>query len=778
MITVVLAGFIAAIAAPFIHRANPRISGYILTMVPLLIFAYLTTFIEPLTNGEVISRHYMWFPELDVHIGFLIDGLGLVFALIVSGIGALIVFYGSSYLQGHSKQGRFYSYLLFFMASMLGVVLSDNLITIFIFWELTSISSYLLIGFNHESEKSRNAALQALLVTGGGGLALLTGMIIMGLAGGSFTISELLSQGEAIVAHELYIVLLVLIFWGTFAKSAQFPFHFWLPNAMEAPTPVSAYLHSATMVKAGVYLLARLNPIIGGTEVWQITLMGFGGFTMVLGAVQALGQTDLKRVLAYTTVSALGILVFLIGIGTQLAILAAVTFLVVHAMYKGSLFLVAGAIDHETGTRDVRMLGGLRKKLPFITIAALLAAFSYAGLPPFFGFIGKELIYESTLHSAWVPLFITSTIVLVNMLLVATAIIVGVKPFFGPLRETPKHPHPAPFRLWLPPVLLASLGLIFGVFPALVSEHIVAPAAGSVLNKAYAANLHLWHGPTLSLLLSGVTLVGGIFFFYQRRIGRRLDNYLMLHTEYRMESVYNNVINGMLKFAGWQTDFLQNGYLRHYILWIISTLLALGVLALVLFVDLGAIRFTLHNIYTYEILIVVVVLLAAIFAVRSKSVLGSVASLGITGYGIALLFVFYGAPDLALTQFSIETLTVILLVLVVYKIPSFANYSSKNTKRRDALISIATGSFITVLLLVLMSSEPSKSISQYYLDYSYLLAHGRNIVNVILVDFRALDTMGEITVLAIAAVGVITLLKLRMGKEKKDAAALRQKKPG
>lgn len=776
MIAALLAGFVAAIAAPFIHRATPRYAGYLLTLIPVLIFAYLASYIPAIANGEIISNHYVWFPELDIHIGFLIDGLSLVFALIVSGIGALIVFYGSSYLEGHHKQGRFYSYLFFFMASMLGVVLSDNLITIFIFWELTSISSYLLIGFNHESEKSRNAALQALLVTGGGGLALLTGMIVMGLAGGSFTISELLTQSAAIHAHELYIPLLVLIFWGAFAKSAQFPFHFWLPNAMEAPTPVSAYLHSATMVKAGIYLLARLAPIVGGTDVWKYSLIAFGGFTMVLGAVQALGQTDLKRVLAYTTVSALGILVLLIGIGTQMAITAAITFLVVHAMYKGALFLVAGAIDHETGTRDVRILGGLGKKMPYITIAALLAALSYAGIPPLFGFIGKELIYESTLHAGWMPILLTAVAVLVNMLLVATAIIVGVKPFFGPLKETPKHPHPAPLRLWLPPVILAVLGLVFGLFPGLVSETIIGPAANSSMNLAFLADLHLWHGFTLSLLLSGITLIGGILFYYGRRIGRRLDNYLMLHTEYKMESVYNNVIENMLKFAGWQTNFLQNGYLRHYLLWVVSTFLALGVLALVLFVDLSLISLHIHHIYVYEILIVVVILLAAIFAVRSKSVLGAVASIGITGYGVALIFVFYGAPDLALTQFSIETLTVILLVLVVYKIPRFANYSSKSTKTRDAIISIATGSFITIVLLVLLGAEQPETISQYFLDNSYLLAHGRNVVNVILVDFRALDTMGEITVLAIAAVGVITLLKLRLGKEKKDALSLKSKK--
>jgi len=766
MIAAILAGFIAAIAAPFIHRANPKYSGYILTLVPLAIFAYLFTLIPDVTTGEVHSRHYRWFPDLDVHIGFLVDGLSLKFGLIISGIGALVVFYASSYLNGHRKQGRFYSYLFFFMASMLGVVLSDNLITIFIFWELTSISSYLLIGFNHESERSRNAALQALLVTGGGGLALLTGMIVLGLAGGSFTISELLNQSEVIKAHELYIILLVLIFWGAFSKSAQFPFHFWLPNAMEAPTPVSAYLHSATMVKAGIYLLARLNPIIGGTEVWEFTLTAFGGITMVLGAIQALGQTDLKRILAYTTVSALGILVFLIGIGTQIAITTAIAFLVVHALYKGGLFLVAGAIDHATGTRDIRILGGLYRKLPYITVAAGLAALSYAGIPPLFGFIGKELIYQSTLNAPWIPQTLTALAVLVNMLLVATAILAGIKPFFGPLLNTPKQAHSLPLRLWLPPMILAILGLIFGIFPGSISETIIGPGASASMNQSLITSLHLWHGFTPILLISVFTILGGIFFFYYRRIGRRLDNYLMLHTEYRMETVYNTVLGNMLRFAGWQTDFFQNGYLRHYILWIISTTLALGVLALVLFVDLGSIRISFHNIYLYEILILVVILLAAINAIRSTSVLGSVASLGIIGYGIAFIFVFFGAPDLALTQFSIETLSVIILVLVVYKIPRFANYSTTKSKTRDAVISISVGSFITVLLLVLMSSEPADAISQYFLEYTYLLAHGRNVVNVILVDFRALDTLGEITVLAIAAVGVITLLKLRLGKEK------------
>ncbi len=768
MIFAILIGFAVAMAAPLFQRLTPKFAGYILSAVPLAIFFYFTTFIDEISNGQIINASYSWFPSFDIHLDFLMDGLSLTFALIISGIGALILFYANGYLHGHRKQGRFYSYLLFFMASMLGVVAADNIIAMFIFWELTSISSYLLIGFNHESEKSRKAALQALLVTGGGGLALLAGMIIVGSIGNSYSISELISQSEIIKASSFYPAIIILVFLGAFTKSAQFPFQYWLPNAMEAPSPVSAYLHSATMVKAGIYLLARLNPMLGGTASWQYTLIAFGAVTMIIGAIRALGQTDLKRILAYTTVSALGILVFLIGLGTNPAISAAVTFLAVHAMYKGSLFLITGAIDHETGTRDINMLGGLRKHLYTLMLAGLLSALSYAGLPPFLGFVAKELIYESVMHFNWLPVTLTVLAVVVNMLLVATAIMTGIKPFWGKEIPTPKHPHPAPLSLWLPPMILGIGGLLWGIFTGGFSHNFASTGSSAVLGTTIDSDLHLWHGFNLSLLLSIVTVAGGIVFYFRRNIGRIIDNFVMRNEMLQAETGYDLSLNSMIRFASFQTNFFQNGYMRHYIMWTLLTFIFLGSLTLMLFVDLGSISLNLSDIHTYEVLIVVVILLAAYFAIRSKSVLASIASLGITGYGIAILFVFYGAPDLALTQFSIETLTVLLLVLVVYKIPRFANYSSKNTKSRDAIISIAIGSFITVMMLVLVTADPAQSIKQYFLDYTYILANGRNVVNVILVDFRAFDTMGEITVLSIAAAGVITLLKLRVSKEKKN----------
>jgi multicomponent Na+:H+ antiporter subunit A len=765
MLTSIIIGFLAAIAAPFIHKAVPKLSGIILMLVPLGIFVYLASMIGPVSNGEVLLLSYKWFPMLDVNLNFVVDGLSLTFALIISGIGAIIVFYASGYLHGHKKLARFYGYLLFFMTSMLGVVLSDNILALFIFWELTSISSYLLIGFNHEAERSRYAALQALIVTGGGGLALMAGLILMGVVGGSFNISELLNQSSVIVGHSLYLPILILVLLGAFTKSAQFPFHYWLPNAMEAPTPVSAYLHSATMVKAGVFLLARLNPILSGTDVWHITLTAFGGVTMLMGAAMAIGQNDLKRILAYTTVSALGIMVFLIGLGGKYAITAAITFLVVHAMYKGGLFLVAGAIDHETGTRDIRKLSGLKTFLPLIFLGAILAAFSYSGIPPFMGFIAKELIYEATAHFHANPILLTAIAVVTNMLLVATAIMVGIKPFFGRYTETPKHPHRAPITLWLGPVLLGLLGLAFGVMPALISKGLILPGVNAIAGIE-GSKLALWHGFTPLLLLSLLTLAGGVAFYYLSFAVKRNMAFFNKLAMYGPEEGYNLMMKGLVNFSKKQTDFFQNGYLRHYFYWILSVFIGLIVVTMFYKDVLGLLRVDFTGIYFYEALIVVIMLLAAYAALKAKTVLSSVAALGVVGYGVALIFAFFSAPDLALTQFSIETLTVILLVLIAYNVPRFSKISTRGNTRRDAVISIAAGATITILVLLVLNMPSESKISTFFLENSYVEAHGRNIVNVILVDFRGIDTMGEITVLSLAAIGVFTLLKFRTNRKK------------
>ena len=465
MTQVILSGFVLALFAPLIYRTLRQWAGGVIALLPLGLTLYFAGFIGRVVAGENLTFSSRWVPSLSINFTFYVDGLSLLFALLISGIGTLIILYASSYLEGHTQLGRLYAYLLGFMASMLGLVLADNIITLFIFWELTSISSYLLIGFDHRRAAARQAATQALLITGTGGLALLAGLILLGQVGGGWELSALLNQGEVVHQSPLYGLILGLILLGAFTKSAQFPFHFWLPGAMEAPTPVSAYLHSATMVKAGIYLLARLYPLLGHSESWQTYVTAFGLITMLAGAILALFKTDLKQVLAYSTISALGTLVMLLGISTHEAIEAAMVFLVVHSLYKGALFMVAGAIDHETGTRDVQRLGGLRQVMPIITLGAGLSALSMAGIPLFMGFVGKELIYEAGLHAETYAAFLTAASVAANIAMVAVAGIVGYSVFFGPKTETPKHGHEAPLRLWLGPIILATLGTTLRAIP-------------------------------------------------------------------------------------------------------------------------------------------------------------------------------------------------------------------------------------------------------------------------------------------------------------------------
>jgi multicomponent Na+:H+ antiporter subunit A len=731
--------------------------------VPLSIFVWLLTFVGPVSQGEALLIENTWFPSFDINLNFLVDGLSLTFALIISGIGAIIVFYASGYLKGHRKLGRFYGYLLFFMTSMLGVVLSDNILALFVFWELTSISSYLLIGFNHEAERSRYAALQALLVTGGGGLAMMAGFLLMGSVGGSFSITALLNQSDAITGSSLYLAIVILVLLGAFTKSAQWPFHIWLPNAMEAPTPVSAYLHSATMVKAGVFLIARLYPVLSGPDIWHILLMSFGGVTMLMSAAMAIGQNDLKRILAYTTVSALGIMVFLLGMGGKYAVTGAITFLVVHALYKGGLFLVAGAVDHETGTRDIRKLSGLKRYLPLVAIGAVLAALSYSGIPPFLGFIAKELIYEGAVHATANAGLLTAAAVLTNMFLVATAIMVGVKPFFGKFTEPPKHPHKAPVTLWIGPIILGVLGLFFGLFPSVIDNTLIGSGVMAIYKNS-SATLALWHGFNSILLLSLATLLGGIGLYFVSFQVKKFPSLWAALDKVGPEAWYNFLLQGLLSYAPKQTAFFQNGRLRNYFYFILLFFGGMVILSLAKYQLFGAITLSLNDVYFYEVLIVIVMLAAALLAIISKTVLGAVAAIGVVGFGVAILFAMLSAPDLALTQFSIETLTVILLVLVAYKVPEFTRYSTQKIRIKDAVISVFSGALITVITLIVLANPSGTKISDYFLENSYVLAHGKNVVNVILVDFRALDTMGEITVLSLAAIGVYTLVKFRPGK--------------
>jgi multicomponent Na+:H+ antiporter subunit A len=760
----ILSGFAASVFAPWVYRISGRAAGWLLAVVPLGLAIYFAGFIAATASGGVFPFVYYWAPSLGIKFSFFLDGLSQLFAILISAVGAVVLIYSGGYLARHPDLGRFYAYLLMFMGSMLGLVLADNLITLFMFWELTSFSSYLLIGFDHNRESARAAALQALLVTGAGGLALLPGFLLLSRVGGSMEISALLGSGEVVRSHPLYAPILVLVLAGAFTKSAQVPFHFWLPSAMVAPTPVSAYLHSVTMVKAGVYLLARLSPVLGGTEFWMYALTTAGAVTMVVGAYLALRQTDLKLILAYLTVSALGILILFLGVGTSEAIIAMIVFLLGHALYKGALFLVAGIVDHEAGSRDVEKLGGLRSAMPVTATIAALGALSLAALPPTLAFIGKELLLQVLITAKEGAVILTIALVLASIVFVAAAGIVAIQPFFGKRVATPKHPHEALPSLWLGPMLLAAFGILLGIMPSLFEDSLLRPAVQAVVGAPVSFHLALWHGFNPPLALSALSFACGVALYAGRRRVHYAAARLQINSSWGPQHWYGDLLAGINRLAQRQTQLLQNGYLRVYLLVIVATTLVLA--GGKLFNAIGSIDFaTNFDVRFYEWIIAGLIPTGALAAIMLRSRLGAVAALGVVGYSVGLLFVLFGAPDLAMTQFMVETLTVILFVLVFYHLPRFTMLSTRPALVRDALTALAFGGLITFIVSVGSGIQLYPKISDYFIENSLPLAHGRNIVNAILVDFRGFDTFGEITVLAVAGVGVYALLKLKPGKE-------------
>jgi len=753
----VLTGILLSAVVPYFTRIFKRAAAPVLAVFPLAIFIQLCLAIPALSKGEVWNYSMAWLPRLGLRFSFYLDGWALVMAMLISGIGALVVIYGGAYLEGNPQIERFYSLIYLFMSAMLGVALSSNGLLLFVFWELTSVSSFFLIGFDHQRANARAAAWQALLVTGTGGLALLAGLVLLAQITGTFELQHWLGMAARIQNHPLAPWAFVLILLGAMTKSAQFPFHFWLPNAMEAPTPVSAYLHSATMVKAGVFLLARFFPILGGLAWWPVCLVAVGLTTLLAGSFLALAKTDLKGLLAYTTIAALGMLILLLGLGTPLSIKTAVVFMIAHAMYKGALFLVAGGVDHGAGTRNILELGGLARAMPYTALAAGLAVISMAGILPFVGFVAKELVYESTLQfsgSAW----LTALVLAANVAMVAAAGWVGITPFWAkPSRHL--HPHEGSTGLWLPPLILAVCGLAAGVYSTQLGKYLVAPAAQAVLFAHLQVKLSLWHGVTPMLYLSLITLLLGFLLF----ILRRKIQPLMISFWHKLAAMgpavlYQRGLQGLLSFAAWQTRFLQSGYLSQYITTIILTTVGLSLLTLITkpgILQLGV--FSMPRFY--DVILIGIILAATIQVTRSRSRLATIALLGSIGFSIAVIFLLYSAPDLAMVQFAIETLIVILFVLIIYRLPKFSQLSGKAIHIRDALIGAAGGVLMTMLMLLVSRHESEVRLAKYFAENSVPLAKGRNIVNVILVDFRSMDTLGEITVLAIAAIGVFTLLK-------------------
>ncbi|WP_136253590.1 putative monovalent cation/H+ antiporter subunit A [Onishia niordana] len=756
MQTAVLGGFVAAAMVPLLHRWFGSRTPLVMALLPASLAVWLISQWPVIASGDVLLLEQAWVPGLDITLTFMIDGLAWLFAMLITVIGALVLVYSREYLHGHRDLPRFLVVITAFMMSMLGLVLADNLVTLFVFWELTSITSYLLIGFNHTDSAARKAALQGLLVTVGGGLALLAGFVLLALAGDSWSLHELVQRGDVLRGHDLYTPLLICVLLGAFTKSAQFPFHFWLPNAMAAPTPVSAYLHSATMVKAGVYLLARLHPALGGTDGWVITLSLVGAVTMVTGAFLAMQHTNVKKLLAYSTVMGLGTLTMLLGIGTEKALVAFAVFLLAHSLYKGALFMVAGILDHETGTKDVTAMGGLRHLMPATAIVAGVAGLSLAGLPPLLGFVGKELMLTSVLEAPFWRLLILLLAFTAAFLTLAVAAIIVLRPFFGQRQDTPQPPHD-PSRVMLAgPGLLAALSLLFGLVPGLLDPVVGAVVTGMGAPEA-KVHLALWHGFNLPLALSFASLVLGLTIY---RLWDRLRAGLTrLAPLIRCgpEAGYDALMAGLVILADGQTRFLQNGYIRNYL--VMTLLVLVGLVGHALFFRHGLAPDVTLSVYFHEAVTAGLMIAGAVAACVMRSRLAAVAALGVMGFSIALTFVLFSAPDLAITQLLVETLTVILLVLVLFRLPRFATLSTPTERLRDLVVASLTGGLITLLMLAVLSGERLPRISDYMVANSQPLGHGHNIVNVILVDFRALDTLGEMFVLALAAIGVFAMLR-------------------
>lgn len=768
---IILGCFLASLVLYLFGGLAPRkVSRYIF-LLPLAIFLYLFRWLPDILAGSVISSHTEWIPSLGVDLSFRLDGLSYLFSLMISGMGALVFYYARHYMQGYKGVLRFFIYLCLFMGSMLGLVLSNNLIMLFLFWELTSICSFFLIGFNKEDKGAGNNALMALGITGGGGFFLLLGIVLLGNMAGSFEFGDVLARAEFIKNHALFPVMLFSLLIGCFTKSAQFPFHFWLPGAMQAPTPVSAYLHSATMVKAGVFLLAKMTPVFSGHPFWNNTLLLVGGATMVFGAFHSVFKHDMKAILAYSTVSALGICVFLIGMESSTAFVALGVFILTHALYKGALFLTTGIVDQATGTRDVRALSGLRKSMPWLAFAALAAVLSLSGVPLSLGFVSKDLLYEMGLQRE-MPLRVLEVglLFITNVFIIAGGFLVAVKPFFGrrPLQEGHDRPvKPKSLAYIFPVVILGLLTLLFGLWPGLLDRFIHAFVhAMDPYPEPYS--IRIWHGFNLVLLLSLCTFAAGLllYLFILRR--KALGKPPLIDEKYGAQRLSEALMERFLRFAKIYSYAFQNGYLRNYILFIVIFFIGLVGYKVVRELDLEIHYEFLSPVRAYEAIFFVVIVGSILITVFTPSRLASLASMSITGYGVCLIFVFYGAPDLAMTQFTIDTLTVVLFVLVLFRLPHFKKYANLGIQLRDGLIALSFGTLISLIALHAFNQPADKVISEFYGENAYTLAKGKNVVNVILVDFRGADTMVEIIVLTIAALGVYSMLKLNAADPEKD----------
>lgn len=761
LLIIVALPFLGALLPGLMYPAGRAACAGITFTVSLVAFIGLLTHLPAVIAGEVVMARVDWMPALGLNFSLMLDGLGFFFALLILGIGLLIIAYARHYLSRDDNMGEFFTYLLLFQGAMVGIVMSDNVLLLLIFWELTSLSSFLLIGFWKHLPAGRQGARMALTVTGMGGLAMLGGMLILGQIVGSYDLSVILQNRELIQADPLYVPALILILLGCFTKSAQFPFHFWLPHAMAAPTPVSAYLHSATMVKAGIFILARMWPVLSGTPEWFVIVTTAGLVTMVLGAVIALFKHDLKALLAFSTVSHLGLITMLLGTGTAFGAMAAMFHILNHATFKAALFMSAGIIDHETHTRDIRRLGGLRHLMPVTFGIATLAALSMAGIPLLNGFLSKEMMLEEAYDTVLfgVPWLVPVMATVGSLFSAAYCFRLIGHVFMGPVRDDyPAKPHDPNPGLWFPPALLVVLVVVIGVAPFL-AEPFVKLVTASVLGgvvEVPTAYFAIWHGLVPALFMSIIAVLGGLLMLAIFNPALRLWD---AAPRPEAKVIFDAVVSGIVGLARELILPLHDGKFTRYAAVGSVTIIAAGYHAWVT----GTVGAPARAVQNPGLVPIVgwAVLIAGTGALvmMHRNRLFSLILIGILGLIISIGFVFFSAPDLAMTQFTVEVVTIILLLLALNFLPRETPVESSVLRRmRDGGIAILGGlATFGLAFHYLVRDAVGSPISEFHLANSYQGGGGTNVVNVILVDFRGFDTYGEIIVLGIAALLIYAL---------------------
>ncbi|WP_415890325.1 monovalent cation/H+ antiporter subunit A [Neptuniibacter sp. SY11_33] len=760
LFAVLLLPLLGSLVPLYAARFSRTVCTILTAIAPAVALGIVLSISPQLLQGEVFAYAVDWVPAAGLELSVRLDGLSFLFLLLILGIGLLIILYARYYLSQKDSIGKFFAYLMLFMTAMVGIVASGNLIQMWFFWELTSISSFLLISFWSDKTEARKGARMALTVTGAGGLALLAGVILIGQVVGSYDLQAVLDSGNLIRESAQYPFILVLVLLGAFTKSAQFPFHFWLPNAMAAPTPVSAYLHSATMVKAGIFLMARFYPVLSGTDMWFLIVSITGLCTLLVGAYMALFKHDLKGLLAYSTISHLGLITLLLGMDTRMAAVAAIFHIINHATFKASLFMAAGIIDHEAGSRDMRQLNGLWKYMPYTATLAIIAAASMAGVPLLNGFLSKEMFFTEALDQAtlgslsWV-IPVLATVGAAFSVAYSLRFIHDVF-FNGEPVNLPKTPHEPPRYMKVPVEILVAICIVVGLVPGIVVIDLLSAASIATLQGPMPEfSLAIWHGFNVPLLMSVLAMLGGFIIYYNRK---KLFQFQGQFPEPDSKLVFEGWVQRLVNSTRVVIEWIENGSLQRYLSIFLFMIFAVSVMPLVNLQETAGLRSQIPLDYASGMSALLLILAAIATMVWHRKRLTSLLMLSVVGLIVSVAFTRFSAPDLALTQLAVEVVTVILLMLALFFLPKTTpKESSPRRLVRDLSISALIGGIIGTVNYAMMT-RPLESISDFFVANSKTGGGGTNVVNVILVDFRGFDTFGEITVLGIAALGIYKLI--------------------